>query len=89
MSPSDFVNAKLSARGAELAGVGGCVRVHGGTYEFSLAPGQTLRVTRGEFSEILLRATDAEGKTLFEEIEDSAGESPAVPPRRRAAAERS
>ncbi|MBZ5703240.1 MAG: hypothetical protein LAN84_15515 [Acidobacteriia bacterium] len=88
MAPSDFVNAKLSARGAELAGEGS-VRVHGGTYEFSLAPGQTLRVTRGEFNEILLRAADEEGKSLFEETEDSAGESPAVPPRRRAAAERS
>jgi hypothetical protein len=74
--PSDFVNVRLSARGIELAGdvaAGGCVRINGGTYEFAVAPGETLRITRGEFTEIFQRATDEAGMGLFEE-------APAVPP---------
>lgn len=76
---SDFVNVKLSARGIELAGdaaAGGCVRIAGGTYEFCLAAGEKARVTRGEFTEIFLRATDDAGNALFEETQEDADQSP-------------
>ena len=89
MTSSDFVNVKLSARGAEAAGEGGCVRIHGGTYEFCVKPGETLRVTRGEFAVIFQRATDDEGKAFFEEVEDSIGEGTSAAPRKKAASERS
>jgi len=87
MTSSDFVNVKLSARGTEAAGEKGCVRIHGGTYEFCVKPGETLRVTRGEFAVIFQRATDGEGKELFEEAAEAAGEAAAG--RKKTGSERS
>lgn len=67
MAPTtDFVEVKLSARGAELAGPGGAVGAHGSTYDFEVGEGQTLRVTRGEWEEILSKRADADAKPLFE-----------------------
>lgn len=89
MAPTtDFVDVKLSARGAEMAGPGGSVGAYGSTYQFEVVEGKTLRVTRGEWEEILSRRCDASSKPLFELAEptlrpakDGAPESASRSPR--------
>lgn len=48
MTADDFVDVKLSAAGETMAA--GCMRIHGGNYEYCFVPGETLRLSAAEFS---------------------------------------
>jgi hypothetical protein len=65
-STTDYVEVKLTERGADLAGPGGSCRVVGSTYDLAVSAGKTSRVTRGEWTEILSKRCDSEGAPLFE-----------------------
>lgn len=48
MPPEDFVDVKLSPAGEALAA--GCMRIHGGNYEYCFLPGESQRLSAGEFA---------------------------------------
>lgn len=65
MPPEDFVDVKLSPAGEALAA--GCMRIHGGNYEYCFLPGESQRLSAGEFAARLAPARH-NGEPVFEVV---------------------
>jgi hypothetical protein len=79
MAGEDFVHARLTAAGEQMAGKGAYVRIAVGRCDFTFKPGQTKRITKA-YEWPLLKSESYKGQPIFEIVLTPENEAPAPLP---------